>query len=117
MAERLSAMLTNEITLNMLILLYFSLVYQKNPLIYRVLLHMLLHNLMIDMRCPNVFLRAAEWCRNDTPELISIDRIDKVISPKGLDREATLRVRKPQFQALVFPDHGRTFCDQMFEER
>ena len=51
---------------------------------------MLLHNLMIDMRCPNGFLRAAEWCRNDTPELIAIDRIDKVISPKGLDHEATL---------------------------
>ena len=33
---------------------------------------MLLHMLTIDMRCPNVFLRAAEWCRNDTPELISI---------------------------------------------
>ena len=27
--------------------------------------------------------------------MFSTDRIDKVISPKALDREATLRVRKP----------------------
>ena len=40
---------------------------RKNSLIYRVLLHMLLHMLTINIRCPNVFLRAAEWCRNDTP--------------------------------------------------